>query len=1573
MFRRTGTGLLLSALLAAQFVWVGTSGQEAKAADNGLAQKPYMGWSSYSLQVYNPNGIDWVTADRVKAQSDAMHEKLQSHGYDYINIDAGWSGGSDEYGRPVPKATLYPNGFQEVVDYVHHNGQKIGLYMIPGMSKDVYEKNLPIKGTPYHAQDIVVKPLTTADYWNIDYKIDFSKPGAQEYVDSIAEQLGEWGVDFIKFDSVTPGSGHNDETIDARDDVKAWSTALGKYRIWFELSWALDHNYVDYWKKYANGWRVDWDVEAYNPDVGMTQWGNIARLFPDAAFWWRDAGPGGWNDFDSLDIGNGATSGLTKDERQTAMTLWAASSAQLYTGDDIANLDDYGLSLLTNDEVIAVNQAGHPIHPVSTASDQQVWYANNGDGTYTVALFNLGSKGASFGVNWNDIGLSGAASVRDLWSHQELGSFDAGYGPVTLEPHASRLFKVTALSGASTVNDDDNYMKYSGDWTRNGGNELESDAQDLSVIVTDSSASGAGRQNGDAGSDGHASDASGDTPPDPGEGADSAPVSHTVLLNDTDPAIQYANRWGYSGDRSFGDYGGDVHYGEPDDASGTQPEMTYAFDGTGIEVRAETSDSSGKLDVYVDGEFKETVDTYSVSQTGQIPVYGIAGLEQGPHTLRIVRNPDGGHYFLLDALKVTADSLLGTPSAGSFNQDQPADITVALPFGASSLAGIRNGDSSLQSGTDYTVDANVATIKSAYLQQQPSGDSVALAFEFAGGDTQLLPIAMEGTSISPTSASFDKRPTAQADVAVSLTLPDGNSLTGIRNGDASLTEGEDYAADGNTVRILKSYLSSLPVGNASLTFEFSRSGPRTLAVAVSNSASPGRYEFVNNNDPKIKYSGGWNGSGGRGLGDYGDDVDWTETNDAFFEYTFQGTGIDYITEVDQGQGDVEIFLDGVSQGTFSTYEANAHNKPQMTIYSVSGLASGLHTLKAVKKTGQFMLLDALRVQLPDLIDVSLTDFDKAPAAQADVIVNVLAGTDGLTAIKNGAQTLVQGADYTVSGNQVTIKKEYLASQPAGTTKLTFAFRGDYGDDVHAAAADGSSFEYTFKGTGVELLSPVGPKQGDMDIYIDGEQKATVSANAAKRGAQVNLYRSDSLPSGTHTIKVVKSSGDLMLVDALRFDVSPWIATPPVSPSGEGGVATGADSIPVVRTTLPDGTSKDEAKLTADQAKTWIDRQKAAGASALTISFPTANGGASLTNATLDPESVALLADSGLDLEIDAGSAKIRVPNASLRGWDDEVHFNLTPVGSADESSQIETRANEETAVIAASGGKATLAGRPVKIETNLENREVMLVLPLDDTDAQASGSGRIGVYIEHEDGTKEFKPGTEAAFDEGKGVQFTTSKFSTFAPLQLDDAASASRSAYIRGFAGDLFKPDQVITRAEMAAILTRVAGRQADDAGNNPSFRDVKPGYWGANAIAQAAALGLMNGYGDGTFKPEQPVTRAEMAALASRLAPSAAEAGTGFADTIGHWAEQAIKSAQGAGYLQGYADGTFRPERALTRAEAVVILNRALGRVPRSDEAQSPWKDVPNGYWAARDIAEASTDRAAGSGAGSAGQPAD
>lgn len=421
------------------------------AASNGLGWRPYMGWSSWSLESTKFPGYNtpWLTEANVKAQADVLHQKLQRHGYNYVNIDAGWwmdynwNATFDAYGRPTPFPGRFPDGIAAVANYVHRDGLKLGIYYGAGMDFAVYNNNYPIYGTSCHAQDIAVKPLKKTNGWQGAYAIDYSQPCAQAYINSIADEFAAWGVDFMKLDGVTPGSGINGAVVsDNRPDVKAWSQALLDTRrpIQFILSWSLDHDFANTWQQYANGWRIDTDVECYCSSI--VTWNNsLKQRFTDVVPWIDNARPGGWNNLDSLDVGVGSMDGLTNDERQTYMTLWAIEAAPLYSGDDLTKLDSYGLSLLTNDEVIAIDQAGRPARPVAQSSNQQVWYARNGNGSYTVALFNLDGTPATVTANWSDLGFVGRAQVRNVWTHSELGQFDGHYG-ASVPAHGSLLLTV---------------------------------------------------------------------------------------------------------------------------------------------------------------------------------------------------------------------------------------------------------------------------------------------------------------------------------------------------------------------------------------------------------------------------------------------------------------------------------------------------------------------------------------------------------------------------------------------------------------------------------------------------------------------------------------------------------------------------------------------------------------------------------------------------------------------------------------------------------------------------------------------------------------------------------------------------------------------------------------------------------------------------------------------------------------------------------------------------------------------------------------------------------------------------
>ena len=426
----------------------------APVSFNTLAQRPLRGWSTWSLSGGNdPNyGWNWFNAASFKAQADAMKTKLASHGYEYINIDGGWwdSNTVDAYGRAGVNASAFPGGIQDVINYVHNDGLKFGIYLTRGLFRTAFAQNTPIQNTSYHARDIAAldssgNPIIVNTYAADWYVIDWSKPGAQEYINSWATLLASWGVDYVKLDFLD-----NNTT----NDVRAWSSAIQQSgrAMYLDLSFPFDNtvSHVSTWRQYANSWRIDGDVECYCNST-LTSWPKVSSRFNDAPAWATWAGPGGWNNLDSLDIGNGAsTDGLSNDERQTAATLWAISSAPFSTGSDLTKLDQVGLGLLTNDEALAIDAAGIPATPLSTSSRQQVWRSFQTDGSYVVALFNLDdTSSAPVTVNWTELGITGSATVRNVWTQSNLGSFTNGYS-ATLNSHASLLLRVTPATTVAT-------------------------------------------------------------------------------------------------------------------------------------------------------------------------------------------------------------------------------------------------------------------------------------------------------------------------------------------------------------------------------------------------------------------------------------------------------------------------------------------------------------------------------------------------------------------------------------------------------------------------------------------------------------------------------------------------------------------------------------------------------------------------------------------------------------------------------------------------------------------------------------------------------------------------------------------------------------------------------------------------------------------------------------------------------------------------------------------------------------------------------------------------------------------
>ncbi|XUL91785.1 NEW3 domain-containing protein [Streptomyces galilaeus] len=444
---------VLAALTGALLLTMGvtaTGGQSARADDNAVGNavgvKPALGWSSWSFVRRNP------TAQTIEAQAKALKTSgLAKNGFVYANVDDFWyqcpgSQGPDvdQYGRWVTDPVKFPpkggeNGIQVVADYVHSLGLKFGLYVTPGISQQAVAKNTAIEGTPYHARDIAT--TTTESNYNCGgmVGIDYTKPGAQTFIDSWAGQFAGWGIDYLKIDGVG--------TWD-QQDVQAWSDALRHTGrpIHLELSNNLDINNAATWKKLSNGWRTGGDIECYcGPDGSsypLTTWASVASRFDQVAAWAPYGGPGGYNDYDSLEIGNGANNGLTPDERRTQMSLWSLAASPLFLGTDLTHLDPADLALLKNTDVLAVDQDGIDAKRVSSDANSQVFAKTEPDGDAVVGLFNTGSAPREVATTASALGLAKAGdySLRDLWSKRLTES--AGRIAANVPAHGVVLYRV---------------------------------------------------------------------------------------------------------------------------------------------------------------------------------------------------------------------------------------------------------------------------------------------------------------------------------------------------------------------------------------------------------------------------------------------------------------------------------------------------------------------------------------------------------------------------------------------------------------------------------------------------------------------------------------------------------------------------------------------------------------------------------------------------------------------------------------------------------------------------------------------------------------------------------------------------------------------------------------------------------------------------------------------------------------------------------------------------------------------------------------------------------------------------
>lgn len=405
---------------------------------------------------------------------------------------------------------------------------------------------------------------------------------------------------------------------------------------------------------------------------------------------------------------------------------------------------------------------------------------------------------------------------------------------------------------------------------------------------------------------------------------------------------------------------------------------------------------------------------------------------------------------------------------------------------------------------------------------------------------------------------------------------------------------------------------------------------------------------------------------------------------------------------------------------------------------------------------------------------------------------------------------------------------------------------------------------------------------------------------------------------------------------------------------------------IQRTTDAEGRKKDELTFTAQEAAKAVEKLAATGSSLAKIVIPDSNDEVHELKATLPVVSTELLAKANVSLELATRNSRIIIPPASLQGMEQDMYFRIVPIKEESERNEVEQRVKLEQLMRQVAGSNnVEIIGRPMTIETNMQNREVELVLPLGNTTLNETQLKNLGIFIEHSDGTKEWLPGQIVSYDDSEknGIRFKVNKFSTFTIVHIEglqqptsDQPKLVHNAYMNGYADGTFGANNPIKRAEMATILSRVLTKEKKYPAL--SFTDVTLTHWAKESIHQAAEMGVMNGYPDGSFKPEASITRGEMAAIAARLIDNEEKSDNGsFLDIDGHWAQAMIEKAKAGGIINGYEDETFRPEQTLTRAEAVTMMNKILGRGPLLGAA-SNWKDVSEKHWAHDQIQEASLD---------------
>ncbi len=401
---------------------------------HGWARTPPMGWNSWDCFATT------VTEAQTRAEADFMADKLAAHGWRYVVVDIQWyepgatgfdyrAGATltmDAHGRLLPAPGKFPSagdgrGFQPLADYVHAKGLRFGIHLMRGIPRQAVERDLAIAGSTHRASEIADRLHVCP--WNSDmYGVDMSKPGAQDYYDSVFSLIASWGVDFVKVDDMSRPYAQNEPEVEA---VRRAIDRSGRAMVLSLSPGETDIREADHVAGHANMWRISDDF--------WDHWSLLHSQFGRLDSWARWRRLGAWPDADMIPIGTiemGRRTWFTRDEEITLMTLWSIARSPLMVGADLTRLDGPTLALLTNDEVIAVDQA----------SDNNRQLFRDGDGGIGWVADAVGGR-AKFVALFNTADPWVLSASRLLWRS----------GPVSMGTHGQEVAFDVCVEGLSTV------------------------------------------------------------------------------------------------------------------------------------------------------------------------------------------------------------------------------------------------------------------------------------------------------------------------------------------------------------------------------------------------------------------------------------------------------------------------------------------------------------------------------------------------------------------------------------------------------------------------------------------------------------------------------------------------------------------------------------------------------------------------------------------------------------------------------------------------------------------------------------------------------------------------------------------------------------------------------------------------------------------------------------------------------------------------------------------------------------------------------------------------------------------